>query len=284
MKANITGRFGHHPDPATDFCIEVEAIEGLHRDVLAGHAVSSQLEMRLRRALAFNVGGSADAVEAKTALRKTAEHLKAISRTGIDFSSLVQVIRDCAAKFREYEALHRAKGTIDGDVKAAANATMAQRCEDALVAIEPPAIVKSGGSPTGQTEEHRAEVVRRVRALEAECADVECLREEACRPFDEKLSLLRDVLDAIVYEADDVVRGRCEVCGKVLFFGDLGHSYADDSGIVECAEHAPSWKEELAAVTGPDDFEDPADYGPFVARCQALIDAGKGDEKNVWEM
>lgn len=34
-----------------------------------------------------------------------------------------------AAKFREYEQLHMAKGSIDGDVKARTNAQMAELCE-----------------------------------------------------------------------------------------------------------------------------------------------------------
>lgn len=46
--------------------------------------------------------------------------------------TLAATLRACAGKFREYEALHKAKGTPDGDAKAETNATMAAMCEDAL--------------------------------------------------------------------------------------------------------------------------------------------------------
>ena len=41
-------------------------------------------------------------------------------------------LRAAAAKFREYERLHMAKGSIDGDAKARANCEMAEMCETAL--------------------------------------------------------------------------------------------------------------------------------------------------------
>lgn len=37
-----------------------------------------------------------------------------------------------AARFREYEALHLAKGTPDGEAKAASNRAMAELCEEHL--------------------------------------------------------------------------------------------------------------------------------------------------------
>lgn len=41
-------------------------------------------------------------------------------------------LRICAETFREYEALHRAKGTPDGEAKAQRNAEKAKLCEDLL--------------------------------------------------------------------------------------------------------------------------------------------------------
>lgn len=46
---------------------------------------------------------------------------------------MLNELRACAAIFREYEALHRDKGTPEGDAKADANAAHAARCE-ALIA------------------------------------------------------------------------------------------------------------------------------------------------------
>ena len=46
----------------------------------------------------------------------------------------IELLRECAATFRRYEELHRAKGTVDGLHKAAANADSAFRIEAALEA------------------------------------------------------------------------------------------------------------------------------------------------------
>lgn len=51
-----------------------------------------------------------------------------------DVARLVDLLREAAATFRRYEALHRAKSTADGDAKAEANAAIAGRIEAALAA------------------------------------------------------------------------------------------------------------------------------------------------------
>lgn len=63
------GRFGHHPDPAIDFCVEVETIEGELADQRAGLAPTMNVAERIARALEFRVGGDPRAVMAKNALR-----------------------------------------------------------------------------------------------------------------------------------------------------------------------------------------------------------------------
>lgn len=65
------GRFGHHPDPANDFCIEVEAIEGMAYDVSVGLDGSDDYELycRIHEAMSFRVGGDEIAVRAKQRLR-----------------------------------------------------------------------------------------------------------------------------------------------------------------------------------------------------------------------
>lgn len=45
------GPFGHHPDPATDFCCEVEALEGEAEDVRLGLRSQWPFWPRLSRAL-----------------------------------------------------------------------------------------------------------------------------------------------------------------------------------------------------------------------------------------
>jgi hypothetical protein len=64
------GKFGHHPDPAIDFCVEVDALTGMAHDVHCGLANETEYVVRLDRALAFNVGGDPHAVAAKANLRE----------------------------------------------------------------------------------------------------------------------------------------------------------------------------------------------------------------------
>lgn len=63
------GRFGHHPDPAIDFCIEVEEIEGLTYNATIGLDDPRAVGERISRAMSFRVGGDEGAVQAKATLR-----------------------------------------------------------------------------------------------------------------------------------------------------------------------------------------------------------------------
>lgn len=49
---------------------------------------------------------------------------------------LYEAVRKAAARFREYETLHAAKGSLEGDAKARANAEFAARMEAALAKAE----------------------------------------------------------------------------------------------------------------------------------------------------
>lgn len=68
---NTLGRFGHHPDPAIDFCIEVDAIKGeLRQLALRLHVEGGDLGRRINRAMDFRVGGDPNACLAKVRLRQ----------------------------------------------------------------------------------------------------------------------------------------------------------------------------------------------------------------------
>lgn len=68
------GRFGHHPDPAIDFCVEVEVLEnealnhsiGFMNDTPSRHEIRNRID----RAMTFVVGGDLNAVAAKALLRR----------------------------------------------------------------------------------------------------------------------------------------------------------------------------------------------------------------------
>lgn len=77
--ADKLGRFGHHPEPAIDFEIEVESLIGMAFDAAhgigkPGHAPRSREEVaeRISKALDFRVGGDPSCVEAKRLLRELA--------------------------------------------------------------------------------------------------------------------------------------------------------------------------------------------------------------------
>lgn len=79
MSDDTTGlaRFGHHPDPAIDFCVEVETLEsrlhqaehGLSKPGTEPETVAAVL-VDIQRAMDFRVGGDEGAVNAKHVLRE----------------------------------------------------------------------------------------------------------------------------------------------------------------------------------------------------------------------
>lgn len=73
------GRFGHHPDHVTDFCVEVESIEAELVDREAGQPSTMDIVARFNAALAFRVGGDQVAVRAKDRLRSLDERIVALS-------------------------------------------------------------------------------------------------------------------------------------------------------------------------------------------------------------
>jgi len=62
-------RYDHHPDPAIAFEVEIDIIEGMVADVLAGQSTKQEVINRMQRAMQFRVGGDARAVAAKDRLR-----------------------------------------------------------------------------------------------------------------------------------------------------------------------------------------------------------------------
>lgn len=71
------GRFGHHPDPSNDFCIQVEALDGrlysaINHISKPGEQPESVLAVLddIRKAMDFRVGGDPIAVSAKDRLRE----------------------------------------------------------------------------------------------------------------------------------------------------------------------------------------------------------------------
>lgn len=76
------GRFGHHPDPATDFAVEVDAIEGMIADLNAGVEKPKAVEDRIFKAMQFRAGGTVLGAAAKLALRQAETDLKKFVKEG----------------------------------------------------------------------------------------------------------------------------------------------------------------------------------------------------------
>ena len=78
MVEEALGRFGHHPDPATDFGHEVECCENDAYDLRGDIGVLSrgQLLLRIERAMTFRVGGDQGAIAAKRSLRDLEKAMK----------------------------------------------------------------------------------------------------------------------------------------------------------------------------------------------------------------
>lgn len=72
------GLFGHHPEPAYDFCVEVEVLQGMVYDVYTeGLSVATLLD-RIAKAMEFVVGGDEQAILAKGLLYEIETKVKAM--------------------------------------------------------------------------------------------------------------------------------------------------------------------------------------------------------------
>jgi hypothetical protein len=82
------GRFGHHVNPASDFCIEVETIEGHLHDAqrdFSGKRIDEVFLCRIDAAMDFVVGGDPIAVAAKATLRQIHEDVnRVLAENGAD--------------------------------------------------------------------------------------------------------------------------------------------------------------------------------------------------------
>jgi hypothetical protein len=81
------GRFGHHHEPAIDFCIEVEALEGHLFDAKHGigkpghepRRIDDEFRRRVSSAMDFIVGGDQIAIAAKATLRSISAQVQDVA-------------------------------------------------------------------------------------------------------------------------------------------------------------------------------------------------------------
>lgn len=111
---------------------------------MEGQAMTDQERTELLRACArliddfkrrYDVDGKVGPVQQDAhSVASALQRLLAEQSSVRGMSGAFTVLKECAETFRHYEELHLVKGTEEGRLKAAANAAMAERCEEALSA------------------------------------------------------------------------------------------------------------------------------------------------------
>lgn len=119
---------------------------------------------------------------------------------------------------------------------------------------------------TALTTERREEFAKEWAALDAREAEIEAARapiEAQLRPFIEQSIEVEAEREALTKQYGAEYCGKCEHCGKPLFFGDQGsRPYEDETGIIFCAEHGMTYgdlKESWEHVPAEEDDEDHAE-------------------------
>jgi hypothetical protein len=90
------GRFGHHPDPAIDYCVEVEELEGMMFNRRVGFDAEPSLDERVGKALGFSVAGDQNAIGARQTLKEIDAELRQIVGASL-LDALKSMVR-CAQK------------------------------------------------------------------------------------------------------------------------------------------------------------------------------------------
>lgn len=81
------GRFGHHPDPAIDFEVEVDSLQAEISNKKLGFECGTpsleELNSRVTSAMGFIVGGDPSSVDAKATLRELERDLAALDKAEV---------------------------------------------------------------------------------------------------------------------------------------------------------------------------------------------------------
>lgn len=101
------------------------------------HSAAKALGVEPERVLLLDGGLDLAVVGAEDG-RRVADLLEANTRSHNRIVALSAALAASAAQFRDYERLHRAKGTDEGDAKAIRNAVMAEKLEGVLADRDPP--------------------------------------------------------------------------------------------------------------------------------------------------
>lgn len=105
--------------------------------------------------------------------------------------------------------------------------------------------------------------------------------ETARQPFDEAISAVYGIKEALLERHETDVVGKCETCMEVVFEGDLAHIAED---VMFCLEHAPTWgdcSDSWEEATRRGDLDETEAKGMFAALETYIANGGNRDDKNV---
>lgn len=215
------GRFRHHPNPAIDFCIEVETLQSrlfdakgsLSKPGTEPETVVSVLA-DIQKAMDFRVGGDEGAVNAKRLLRELeADALAAIARhlAPVDDLAEVEKVRDWLDKCAEHggaRAYRNAADTITA-LLARISALTAAAAEKQKLAEEATAQLVLKHSRTVAAEQENATLRDRLARMEGAGDDWDALMSDARAEAEKAMRKFPQpnyVISKIAEEAGEVVK------------------------------------------------------------------------------
>lgn len=219
------GRFGHHPDAAIDFCVEIETIEGEWSNIKTGFMNGTptryELVERVARAMTFRVGGDEGAVNAKAVLRKIEAEMKATPAPASD--DLVE--RDI------YEVANQLASYVGPDTPPELAAFLVREGKQAAKLAATIASLRAEVEPLGMLAEGGFEPGQKAKALVGALETAQRDREAA--------EAERDALKAEVARKGAALRGLERVATEVKKMGaELGPQWLRLTAALVCARAA----------------------------------------------
>lgn len=124
-----------------------------------------------------------------------------------------------------------------------------------------------------------AELDARAAAVEAEAKPHRDAFAAKDKPFRDREQAIDEERETLLEDNSASVVGHCEGCSTLILEGDRCCRYT--GGPVVCLECAPTWAEALENMRSYtlDDDDDERERTEAIANAEAMIAAGKGDEK-----
>ena len=117
-------------------------------------------------------------------------------------------------------------------------------------------------------EATRDELDEQIKELDEAMGKIEAAR----KPYDDALSAIYGVREALLEKHEVDIAGNCETCTALLFVGGQGHR-SNEGEILFCADCSPTWNDIQAQWDEAADH-DPDDMSGYLEAKQAHLDGG----------